>query len=60
MECPFYNNLRHQYLTDIIDFNNVNVNAFYNIISITNAIKLKAICIYVYEMFKARQAFLNT
>ena len=60
MECPFYNNLRHQYLTGIIDFNHVNHNAFYNIISITNAIKLKAICIYVYEMFKSRQEFLTT
>ena len=47
MECPFYNNVRHQYLTGIIDFNNVNVNAFYNMISNTNAIKLKTICIYV-------------
>ena len=60
MKCPFYNNLRHQYLEGIIDLNNVNHNAFYNIVSISNPVKLKAICIFVYEMFKLRNEFLNT
>ena len=59
MVCPFYNDLRHQYLNDLIDLNNINMNAFYNLISTTNVIKLKAICIFVYEMFKSRQVVLE-
>ena len=60
MKCPFYNNLRQQYLECIINFDNVNHNSFYNIVSSSNPVTLKTICIFVYEMFKHRNEFINT
>ena len=60
MKCPFYNNLRHQYLEGIINFDIVNHNSFYNIVSSSNPVTLKTICVFVYEMFKHRNEFINT
>ena len=60
--CTFYNDLRNQYLSDILSDNNnqfYNVYDFYRLMSTHDSDKILKLANFTYEMFNKRTRFLN-
>ena len=60
--CTFYNDLRNQYLSDILSDNNnqfYNVYDFYRLMSTHDSDKILKLAKFTYEMFNKRTLFLN-